>query len=206
MGKAYEESEKWKVKSSGEKTPVQHKSVFNQYTIYKNMTIFVLEVKATFENVSSMSAKATQWCTDVRNPLNDYEVREDVTFGAHDEVVLDNDHQGTVNFKIKWDGANKWSTLTVMRPGDKALKGKKKGADNSPRDVTTEEWTPVLAVDCRGLEPSLYKPQVDDFSVLSEGGTKFEEEVDLTDEWAEYCEASEMPVGISDFEHRWRSL
>ncbi|GMH75242.1 hypothetical protein TL16_g06695 [Triparma laevis f. inornata] len=119
------------------------------------MTIFVLEIKGDFENIASVTARDdNEWSIDIKNPLNDYEERKNVTIRASELQEMENEHQAPVNFAVKWEGANKQSTLSIMSLGDKALRGKKKQPSNAPRPVTeSETWTPVFAVDCRGLEP-----------------------------------------------------
>ena len=127
---------------------------------------------------------------------------------ASDVVETDNERQTSVNFLVKWEGAQKQSTLTIMKPEDKALKPKKKNQPSyEPKALTeADTWTPILAVDCRGLEPTGFNYGVDEFVVESEGGSKFGSEVDFSDEWCEYCEKNEEPVGVSNFEHRWTAL
>ncbi|GMI13928.1 hypothetical protein TrVE_jg905 [Triparma verrucosa] len=172
------------------------------------MTIFVLEIKAEFENIASVSARPdNEWSIDLKNPLNDYEERKAVTIRASELQEMENEHQAPVNFAVKWEGANKMSTLIIMNAGDKALKGKKKQPSNAPRPVVeSETWTPVLAVDCRGVEPSGWNKGEDEFTVESTGGSKFEEGVDFSDDWCEYCEKSEDSVGINNVEWRWTTV
>lgn len=113
------------------------------------------EIKGDFENIASVTARDdNEWSIDIKNPLNDYEERKNVTIRASELQEMENEHQAPVNFAVKWEGANKQSTLSIMSPGDKALRGKKKQPSNASRPVTeSETWTPVFAVDCRGLEP-----------------------------------------------------
>ena len=105
--------------------------------------------------------------------------------------------------KVKWEGSKKASTLIVLdaEAAKSALKktkkkGKKKGGDvdevNIPRSYTSEDnmnYVPILAMECRGMEPYAFHPLGNEFKVVSEGGVTFEEDVDLSDgDWGDYDE------------------
>ena len=89
---------------------------------------------------------------------------------------------------------------------------KKKGGKNKdseisePRDVTADdsgEYVPILAMECRGLEPYAFHPMGGEFKVVSEGGVSFEEDVDLSEgDWAEYDEENDAAVSINEFESK----
>ena len=72
--------------------------------------------------------------------------------------------------------------------------GKKGGADGGevgiPRDVTNDDsgnYVPVLAMECRGLEPYAFHILGNEFKVTSVGGTIYDTDVDLSDgDWGEY--------------------
>ena len=64
----------------------------------------------------------------------------------------------------------------------------------------TGGWTPVLAMECRGLTPVRWHPSVD-FNATSEGGTLFGE-VDLSDDWADYDEENDASVSIMGLEFK----
>ena len=143
----------------------------------------------------------------MKNPLSDFEERRGVEFSKDDEVVMENERAGNVSFAIKWEGAKKQSTLSLMEGNEKVLKGKKNQPDNYPRAVTeSDEWTTILAVDCRGLEPMGWNRGVDEFVIESSAGSTFQEDVDLTDDWCEYCEKAEESVGVNNIEWRWSAL
>ena len=70
------------------------------------------------------------------------------------------------------------------------------------------EFTAVLAFECRGLEPYAFHCLGDDeFIVESEGGVKFETDVDLSDgDWAEYDAENNASVSIERFETKIEAL
>lgn len=91
-------------------------------------------------------------------------------------------------------------------------KVKKKGSKKNdsevgePRDVTADdngEYVPILAMECRGLEPYAFHPMGGEFKVVSEGGVVFENDVDLSEgDWAEYDEENDAAVSVNEFESK----
>jgi hypothetical protein len=147
-------------------------------------------------------------CISVRNPLSDYEVREKVAFSINETVEKEeNSREPECHFVLKWEGAAKRSTLIVLdgTATKAALKKKKKFKDEfSYLSYTADHngnYVPVLAFECRGMEPYAFHCLGDEFVVESEGGIRFESDVDLSDgDWGEYDEENDAAVSISDFE------
>lgn len=89
------------------------------------------------------------------------------------------------------------------------LKKKKKSIGKSkeigvPRDVMCDDtdFVPVLALDCRGIEPYEFHFLGNEIIAESEGGVRFDE-VDLSEDWAEYDEENNMPVSITSIETKF---
>jgi hypothetical protein len=146
----------------------------------------------------------------VRNPLSDYEVREKVAFNLSETVEQEeNTHEPPCHFVLKWEGSKKRSTLEVLDDPKAALK-KKKYKGEQPRDYKAEDsgnWVPILAVECRGMEPFAFHALGDEFIVESEGGATFDSDVDLSEgDWADYDEENDAAVSISDFEAKFEPL
>ena len=126
------------------------------------------------------------------------------------------DREPPHHFAVKWEGSKKFSTLIVLdeEASKSALKkikkkGKKGGSGGEvdvPRDVTSDdngEYVPVLAMECRGVEPYAFHPLGNEFKVVSEGGVVFDEDVDLSEgDWGEYDEENDAAVGVNDFESK----
>lgn len=172
------------------------------------MPVFALQIKATLDNVSSISPRPNnRWKIDVRNPTNDYEVRSGVTLCADDEYEVDNERVKGLHFAMRWEGASaNSSTIKILPPDAKELKPAKKGGQGSAATDVKESgvWTNVLVLECRNLEPVGYTVGIDDFIVTSEGGTVWDKDVNIAgDEFSEFCEKSDAPVGISELEFRW---
>ena len=148
-----------------------------------------------------------EWKISIKNPLNDYEQRSGITINVNDLVEVENDHVGAMHYAMRWEGEKKFSTLRILDGSEKALAGKKKLPSNAPKAITESGvWTNVLAVETRGVEPVDWIKGVDEFTVVSTGGTVYTEEIDFSDEWCEYCEKSEESVGISNIEYRWSTV
>jgi len=115
---------------------------------------------------------------------------------------------------VKWEGSKKQSTLIVLSSQEakaalkkkQKKKGKKGEDDHQPRDLTADDnddYVPVLAMECRGLEPYAFHALGNEFKVVSEGGNVFEDDVDLSEgDWAEYDEENDAAVGVNEFESR----
>jgi Eukaryotic protein of unknown function (DUF866) len=176
------------------------------------MVLFLLYMKAELEGVASVSLrKDADLCLSVRNPLSDYETRDKVVINPsvlveQDESSRDDPH----HFSLKWEGSKKSSTLTVLKEDEAKTalkkKSKKKNESLQPSEYTESgEWQPILSVECRGLEPDAYFAG-DEFVVTSQGGTMFGQEVDLSDDWADYDAEHDAPVSISSVEFKWQAV
>ena len=181
------------------------------------MVLFVLCVKADLDGVSSMSlVNGANICLSVKNPLSDFEVREKIVLNTAEHVEQEeNTREPPCHFALKWEGSKKRSTIEVLdeAAAKAALKksGKKskggKGGSSVPREVTANdsgEYVPVLALECRGIEPYAFHPMSDEFVITSEGGTTFNEGIDLSDgDWADYDADNDISVSISNFQSKF---
>jgi hypothetical protein len=129
-------------------------------------------------------------------------------FVEQEEGARQPDH----HFSITWEGSKKASVLTVLSAAEvKTLmkKTKKKGKGDSciVRNVTADDnhtFVPVAAFETRGIEPYAFHPMGGEFIVESEGGKIFEgEDVDLSDDWADYDDENEVSVSVMEFESKF---
>ena len=182
------------------------------------MVLFLLCIKAELEGVETFALlKTSNLCFSVRNPLSDFETREKIVFNPAETLEQgENDREPPHHFAVKWEGSKKFSTLVVLdeeaaRAAIKKVKkggkgGGKGGEVDFPRDFTGEdsgEFVPVLAMECRGMEPYAFHPLGNEFRVTSVGGTVFEEDVDLSEgDWADYDEENDASVSVNAFESK----
>lgn len=153
-------------------------------------------------------------CISVRNPLSDYEIREKVAFNLQETVEQEeNSREPDHHFALSWEGAKKRSTLIVLDEAatKTALKKKKYKEEFTYLTYPSEQsgnFVPVLAFECRGLEPyAFHCLGGDEFRVESEGGAMFESDVDLSDgDWAEYDEEHDASVSIDKFQTKIEAL
>ena len=153
----------------------------------------------------------------ISSPLSDYETREKVVFNPSETLEQDeSDRDPPHHFRVKWEGSKKFSTLIALdEEGSKSAlkklkkKGKKGGQGGEvdvPRDVSSDdngEYVPVLAMECRGLEPYSFHPMGNEFKVIGEGGAVFDDDVDLSEgDWADYDEENDCAVSVNEFESK----
>ncbi|CAH0476931.1 unnamed protein product [Peronospora belbahrii] len=157
------------------------------------MVLFVLYIKVDLENVETLMAPAFhRWCLDVKEPRGD-EKREAVV--VSDEATVDiAGGRGAVHFTLKWPGATKPSQLTVVRD-IKNLTRHVTGADSGT-------FVPFVGFECRRLEPYAWHPE-SGYRVVAAGRHGAFDEVDLSEDWAEYDEEGEQSVGIYGIEYKF---
>lgn len=69
-------------------------------------------------------------------------------------------------------------------------------------DSEKQAFVPIVAFECRGLEPIGFQPE-DEFLVQSNSGQKFDS-VDLSErEWCDFDEKANETVGIYSFESKF---
>lgn len=187
------------------------------------MVLFLLCVKAELDGVSSLSLhpRCANVCLSVRNPLSDYETRDKIVFDPSEPLEQDEGDTRDLpqHFQVKWEGSKKFATLRVLdeEESKSALKkvqkkkGKKKGGSGGeeidvPRQLTPDDadsYVPILAMECRNLEPYAFHPLGNEFRVISDGGVTFDDDVDLSEgDWGEYDEENDAAVGVNDFESK----
>ena len=173
-----------------------------------------------WENRSFSLAKDSNICIDIRNPLSDFEIREKVILNPGEYVPMEeNSHQSPCHFIITWEGNKKKSFIEVLdgtatknaiKKKLKKSKAKEKSGAGIPRDFTSDDsgtFVPILAMECRGVEPYAFHPMGNEFIVISEGGNTFEEDVDLSEgDWADYDMENNNSLSICEFESKFITL
>lgn len=190
------------------------------------MVLFALQMKAALEGVRSVELKAgTSLCLSVRNPSSDYEVRDDVIIddtSAYLDAADGGDGKNEMecHLRLKWEGNPKAAFLKILTPAEAktALKkggggGNKKNKDDGslPRAVTADDsgdtFVTILLCECRGLEPYHLTAGSTEFVVVSEGGTVFDDNVNVAEgDWADYDADHDAPVALSEVLFQWRAV
>mmetsp|Transcript_26987 Transcript_26987/g.74192 ORF Transcript_26987/g.74192 Transcript_26987/m.74192 type:complete len:182 (-) Transcript_26987:461-1006(-) len=181
------------------------------------MVLYMLFMKAETENIGEirLRTKDVNLRIDVRNSLSDWERRENVIFNPSETQEQDDEssREPPSHFSITWEGSKKASVLRYLgaKEAATALKKKKKYKDGAPRSFTGDDnndtWVPILAVECRGLEPCAFHPMKDEFVITSENGYVFDEEIEFDDgEWADYDAENDCPVSISSLEFKFDAI
>eukprot|EP01031_Cornospumella_fuschlensis_P030473 gene30473-36832_t len=159
------------------------------------MPLFFLKIKAELENVRSLvPLSGNLWKFDIQSP-GAADVREGITVTVEDTYPLEGS-RGEANFMIKWPYTNEQAYIKIL---------------SAHRDVKTMyraedsgNYVTILALECRGLEPTKWHPSVD-FSVVSAHGKVYKagDEVDLRDrDWAEYDAEHDENVQVFNLDYR----
>eukprot|EP00980_Cylindrotheca_fusiformis_P027801 scaffold22560_cov135-Cylindrotheca_fusiformis.AAC.12 len=178
----------------------------------ETMVLFMLYMKADTENIQEIQLRRTaNLRVSIRHPQGD-EVRENVVFNPSETIEQEEgSREPAHHFRLKWEGSKKASTLQVLDEKEVAatLKKKKYKGDR-PRAYTGEDsgnWVPVLAMECRGIEPFSFHPMSDEFVITSEGGFVFNEDIELGDgDWAEYDAENDVPVSLEDVSFKFEAI
>ena len=174
------------------------------------MPTYALEIQAQFENVESMVPKSdVVWKFDIENDSS--ETREGITVDPAEELELSGS-RGSANFVMKWNKSDTHQAYIKILDVKKALGEKKKGkkaagdavVDGSYRSKS-EEWVPIVCMECRGLRPTSANIG-DDFIITTSGGTVFNECEFASDreglEWADYDEENDDSVMVTKLQAR----
>ena len=153
------------------------------------MPKFALTVKMELENIATVKwAENNQWCFVVRNQ-DESETCE--AYVCKEDVFDLQNSRGTAHFIKKWPGEQQQSYLKLIDV--KNITGAKE------LSVSSEDVV-LLAVEARGMEPVEWQTK-NDFTVISNGGSIFED-VDIEDGvWADYDADHDCPVSIQDLEY-----
>ncbi len=72
----------------------------------------------------------------------------------------------------------------------------------SYQEADSGKFVPILAIECRSIEPTAWHPNFD-FVAESTGGGIFDK-VDLSDrDWAEFDEENDLSVSITNVEYKF---
>ncbi|CAD7700741.1 unnamed protein product [Ostreobium quekettii] len=158
------------------------------------MPFFLLSIKANLENVASLSAPpGFQFCLTVKNPQGE-DTREGIWVSAADEFPISGS-RGTANYVMRWvKGVGKEASMNVTEV--KGVTHPEYTGDDS------DQFVPIVAFECRGLDPIELKP-TGGWRVESTSGKVFDD-VDLSEgDWAEYDEDAGETVGVYEFTARF---
>ena len=170
------------------------------------MPIFVLYAKAELDGVKSLSYPfpTCAWRFDVQQAAGP-EVREGVVVDPEEEQELEDTRNGTAHFCIKFPGDKKQSSLKFLDPSDKELEKKK--VKIRPQTADDSDMVPILAMDCRGLEPIKWHP-TGPYEATAESDVTFDQvKLDEGDDWCEYDEKSETSMTVGkDVKYEFRRV
>jgi hypothetical protein len=129
----------------------------------------------------------------MKNPSGE-DTREGVYVDAGELHELSGS-RGTANFAMKWARDSKHEGHLNLQ--------QVKGVTRPLTDEDEHKAVPIIAFDCRGLEPIAWRPE-GGFIIKTKSGKVFED-VDLSDgEWADYDEKLGDSVSVMNLEWEFR--
>mmetsp|Transcript_24403 Transcript_24403/g.81115 ORF Transcript_24403/g.81115 Transcript_24403/m.81115 type:complete len:173 (-) Transcript_24403:835-1353(-) len=161
------------------------------------MPTFVLWVKAELEGVKSLSFPfpSTTWTFDVQQAAGS-ETREGVVMDPEEEVELTDTKDGVANFALKFPGDKRQSYVKFLAPGEKHKELEKHKVKLRAQTADDGDLVPVLAMECRGLEPIKWHP-TGPYEAESESGVVFDGvRLDEGDDWCDYDEKAEASMTV----------
>ena len=143
------------------------------------MPSFVIEIKAELLNVASLTpVNDILWKMDIESEAG--EVRENITVNPREELELEGS-RGLANFVMKWSKQDSHQANIKVVDLKKAAagmgKGKKAKKDKDASEIdgvyrSSNQWVPIVAMECRGLKP-IRVHVGNDFDITSESGALF---------------------------------
>lgn len=144
-------------------------------------------MKADLENVEAVEFPTEYiWNIDVTQS-GGQEVREGVTVCAAEEVDIPNS-RGTANLVIKFGGKNP-ATISVEQV---------KGVTRPYTAEDAGQFVPIVAFECRGMEPTKWTPTE---GCIVRGKKAAFKDADIAEDWADFDEAANQSVGIYNLEY-----
>jgi len=151
------------------------------------MPTYTIEVKAELLNIAELRpVEDIMWIMDVESEGGD--VREGITVDPSDCIELDGS-RGEANFVMKWSKQDSHQAyikvvdlrgaITGSTAGGSKKKGKKAAGGSEAFDGVYrnpdehEDWSAILAIECRGLRPTKVHVGSRDFDAVSVKGTRF---------------------------------
>lgn len=153
------------------------------------MPKYLLEWKLETKNVTKIKPQSEdfQWCFDF-SCSKCHEVSGSVSFRGIDEVEISNS-RGTANLVMKCKFCKSEGTVEIIQ---KSLQ---------PFIEDQPGFQALVALECRGFEPSKWFP-VDKFTAEgTETLTRFED-IDLNDDFCDYDEKNQESIEIMNLESR----
>jgi len=164
-----------------------------------------LSIRAELENVTDLTPADPHqfdWFFQVKcNSCNEIHPKL-VSMNRSEERELAHGKGSSANFVWKCGSCKRESSAT-FEALPKGPKNKDLPLVYTDDSSSTLSFTPLVTLDCRGLEFVAFSPQGIWQCVGKESRTSFPE-VDLSEgEWTDYDEKAALPVSIMNFESQW---
>ena len=149
------------------------------------MVLYVLSLRATLEHVASLKWDGAEklLCCSIRHPVDPLDVKEKVVvdFSELEEQPKEDKlhhakqhhNEKPCHFHVTWSDGSKGSIRIVQ-------------LNNHTDDICSNEWFPVLSLECENIEPTAFHPLGKEFIITNHHG-KVYNHVDLSSGgWTKY--------------------
>uniref|UniRef100_A0A6V7M9A8 CXXC motif containing zinc binding protein n=1 Tax=Bracon brevicornis TaxID=1563983 RepID=A0A6V7M9A8_9HYME len=160
------------------------------------MVKIALSIKAQLENIEELKPCGPEfrWCLKF-TCSNCGEKSDKWNYLSLSDEVASEHGKDTLHFSYKCKLCSRVNTVSILEDSIKSY-----GAD----DVGT--FKRIVVFDCRGIEPTDFSAREGWIAKAIENGKVFKD-VDLSDnEWADYCDKINQPVGIYEIEHNFERV
>lgn len=99
--------------------------------------------------------------------------------------------RGTANLVMRFEKGGKEHSANLQQI---------KGVTRAVTEEDNNTWVPVIAIECRGLEPTRWHPG-DNVTVKSTGKATFSD-ADLSEDWADFDEDAGLSVSVMNLESK----
>ncbi|OEH79440.1 TBC domain-containing protein [Cyclospora cayetanensis] len=131
-------------------------------------------------NYLASTANCSEAGREILTQMGGTEERKGVTFSAAEEFDIPNS-RGTANLIIRFDGSKHSATINVEQV---------KGVTRPYTAADSGQFVPIVAFECRGMEPTKWTPTA---GCIVKGSKTSFSDADLAEDWAEFDESAAAP-------------
>lgn len=160
------------------------------------MVRIALQIKVTFENVQELKPSGPEFRWYLKFTCSSCGETSDKWNYASISDSIPAQHGSAVNhFVSKCKLCSRENSMKIIEDSIKSY------------NVNDQnKFKTIIALDCRGLEPTDFSAREGWVVKAIDGGKEFEN-VDLSEgEWVDYCDKINKPVGVYEIEHKFERI
>eukprot|EP00005_Dracoamoeba_jomungandri_P005256 CAMPEP_0174251410 /NCGR_PEP_ID=MMETSP0439-20130205/1241_1 /TAXON_ID=0 /ORGANISM="Stereomyxa ramosa, Strain Chinc5" /LENGTH=157 /DNA_ID=CAMNT_0015331713 /DNA_START=24 /DNA_END=497 /DNA_ORIENTATION=- len=154
------------------------------------MPVYALQIKCELENLTNLRTDdEMRWYLNVKFASGETSDKP-VYVNINEETQH---HRAVVNLLVKDKFSGRDATISIVR-----------GSVESYNAGDSGSWKTIIKFDCRGLEPIEFVAGMGFYADHHASGTTFE--LDLSDDFAEFDDQADEPVGVYNFESKIKAV